>query len=278
MSSDAVTDATVGRKESYFRWFWEHRWLTVSLANAELQQTVIRYPLSYLWWLLEPVLMLGCYVFLVTALGRGGARGGVPYYVFLFLGVMPWYWTTRCVSGALNLMGAYAGPITQIKFPKLTLIAARFFHETVLFLIGNSITLVLLFSNGKWPGVSWLFWLLLVALHSLLILALMLFFSALSVSLPDLAKMMPFVLRLWFYATPILYEVNMAKAHLSTKMMLTITFNPMAYLTISYRDIFLLHRPPDMHEYFIWLLVCIVLLISGVFFFIRRERNFARYL
>ena len=258
--------------------FWDHRWLTFSLTYAELQQTVIRYPLSYFWWLLEPVLLLCCYVFLVTVLGRGGPRDGVPFFLFVFVGILPWFWTTRCVSGGLNLITQYSGPITQIPFPKLTLIVARYFHETILFIIGNGITITLLYIYGLWPTVYWLYWPLLLFLHSLLLLTLMLFFSAFSVSLPDVGKLMPFILRIWFYGTPILYEVNMLKDNLSSLLVNAILFNPLAYLSISYRDILLFDKAPDMSMYWKWLVVLIITLIIGMAYFIKREKYFARYL
>lgn len=264
--------------KSYFKTFWDHRWLTFSLAYAELQQTVIRYPLSYLWWLLEPILLLCCYVFLVTVLGRGGARGGVPFFLFVFIGILPWHWTTKSVSGGINLIAQYSGPITQITFPKLTLIVARYFHVTILFIIGNSITITLLFIFGFWPNINWLYWPFLLFLHSILLFALMLYFSAQAVSMPDLAKFMPFILRIWFFGTPILYDIDMAKSHIPQKVLLAIKLNPLAYLSVSYRDILLHNKAPDMHAYVVWLVVLMLMLAICLFYFIRRERYFARYL
>lgn len=262
----------------YLADFLRHRWLTVTVARSELLQTVMRYPMRYVWWLLEPLLLMLCYVFLVNVLGRGGPRDGVPFYVFVAVGILPWYWTVSCLSGSASIIMQYSGPITQIKFPTLTLIVARFFHETFLYIISQIVLLALLFFAGFWPNVNWLYWPLLFIIHGVFILALMFFISATSVYIPDLIKFIPFIVRLWFYGTPILWDIGMSKKFLNPTARILIESNPMAYMSISYRKILLFNEAPNMSHFLFWTAVFLFLFILFSTYYIFREKSFARYL
>lgn len=258
--------------------FWNHRWLTMTVAKSELRHTVVRYPMRYVWWILEPLLLLLCYVFLVNVLGRGGPREGVPFYVFVAVGILPWYWTVSCLTGSATIITQYSGPITQIKFPTLTVIVARFFHETLLYLISQIVLLALLFFAGFFPNIHWLWWPLLFFAQAIFILSLMFLISATSVYLPDLTKFIPFIVRLWFYGTPILWDIGMSKKFLTPTLQMLLDANPMAFMSISYRKILLFNESIDLIHLSWWLALFVFLFIIFSIYYIFREKSFARFL
>lgn len=264
--------------KTYFHEFYRHRWLTITVAYSELQNSVIRYPMRYAWWILEPLLLLLCYVFLVKVLGRGGPRNGIPFYLFVFVGILPWFWTVKCISGATTLIIKYSGPISQIRFPVMTLVFSHFLYQTILYLASQSVLLVFLFSYSLWPNINWLYWPLLFITHSLLILAIMPFISAFSVFVPDIAKFVPFIVRLWFYGSPILWELKGSLDKFPKALQILYEFNPMTYIFITYRNILLFNQPPSLLNMFYWSLLFLVLLIFSIIFFIKKEKSFARYL
>jgi len=264
--------------KSYLRELYRYRWLTITVAYSELQNSVIRYPMRYLWWFLEPLLLLLCYVFLIKVLGRGGPRNGVPFPLFIFVGILPWFWTIKCISGASTLVSKYSGPISQIRFPILTLIFALFIYQTLLFLASLVVLVSVLLAFSYWPNVNWLYWPLIFFVHSLLILTILPPVTAFSVFVPDISKFLPFILRLWFYGSPILWDMDMAKSHLSPALKTLFICNPISFIFTSYRDILLYNKSPDIHSLLCWLLVLIFLAALSMIFFINKEKSFARFL
>jgi ABC-type polysaccharide/polyol phosphate export permease len=261
----------------FFSNVWKRRSLAITVGYAELQQTVIRYPLSYLWWLLDPLLLMVCYVVLVTVLGRGFERDGVPYYLFVSAGILPWFWTITCVNSSLRLVIQYAAPITQINFPIYTLVIARFIKETALYLVGLLIFLSFLLLWGS-LSANWLYVPLILLLHGFFIISVMTFFAAIGVFIPDLEKLLPFILRLWFFITPILYEANMLLNKLTPELGRLYMLNPMAYISENMRAVLLFSQPMQFDGIVEVISISFAIWFLSIWLFIKNEPNFSRHL
>ena len=263
---------------SFFKRIWQHRNLAFTVGYAELQQTVFRYPLSYLWWLLDPIFLMICYVFLVEVLGRGVERDGVPFYLYVSVGVLQWHWTSSCISGSLRLVTQYAAQITQINFPIYTLVIARFIKETVLYLIGTMVLLIILLIWGKFANISWVYLPFMIILHGLFLFSVMSFLAAIGVFIPDLEKLLPFILRLWFFATPILYESKMLLKKLPADVAYIYKLNPMVYLAENYRGAVLFSEIPSLSGAPELILTTLVIWAISIWLFKNNEPYFSRYL
>jgi ABC-type polysaccharide/polyol phosphate export permease len=257
---------------SYLKWVYRRGDLIRVVCYSELKQTIIRSKLSYLWWLMDPLFDTLCYVFLVEAIGRGGG-GKVPYPLFILTAITPWRWSTGCWIGSTKLWTQYRALINQLRFPYMALIYSRFLHELILYLISYVVLFGACIAYGYYPRTTWLLLPVVILVHAIVVLALMFFFSVLSFYFADLERILPFLLRLWFYSSPVLYGLE----HLSPGVQTAMLFNPMAPIFLNYRGCVLYGQVPDWTQLGVYVAVFLVFLILGMLIFIRKEPHLTRY-
>jgi len=264
---------------AYLKWVWARRDLVTAIAHSELKQTVIGSRLSYLWWLMEPLFALVCYIFLVLVLSRGKGLP-VPFPLWILTALMPWTWMTGCTMGAVRMWNQYQSTITQIRFPYLVLVFSRFLHELVLYVISYVILFGACIAYGYFPRAAWALLPVVIAMHGLLVLALMLFASVLSWYFADLDRVLPFVLRLWFFSSPALYSISMLdKYPVAQKLM---HYNPMYHVFACYRACFFSGVEgfvfPQWWELAIYLAATGACVLAGLALFIRKEPYITRHI
>ncbi len=233
---------SVGGFVEHLRWLAEHVPLILSLAQTQLKLTVSRSRLYYLWWMLDPVLDTACYAVLFALLraGTSGGADGVPMVAFLLAGIVPWRFNQACWTAAGLTWQAHRAILEQVRFPHLVLLLARFLSEAWLYLVALAVLLGACVLFGVTPTWTWLLLPLWVLVHGLLVLAFMPVFAIASAFSLDLLKLMPYLLRLLFFFSPILYGlVPIVPEWLRPWMYL----NPMTMLMETYRGL-LFHGYP----------------------------------
>jgi len=274
ISADSLRNSSISAEIlKYLRWILEKRNIAFTLAHSELQQTVATSRLSYLWWLLDPLLNLLCYVFLVSVLGRG-KHFDIPYPIFILSALLPWSWTQGCLVGSTKIWGQYKSIIDQIRFPYILLIFSRYLHELALYVISFIIFFVACACYGIWPTLTWLLLPLVIAMHSLLIITLMLVCSILSFNMYDFEKILPYCLRIWFFLSPALYSIEM----LPDRLRYIMKFNPMNVVFSTYRSILLYSRFPDWTSCGHFVVTLSLLLLTIFIVFVRKEPYINRYI
>ena len=268
----ARQSGTLTEMLSYFKWVVRRRDLIRAVCNSELKQTVVRSKLSYLWWIMDPLFDTICYVFLMFAIGRGAGRE-IPYTVFILTGIMPWRWSTGCWIGSTKLWSQYRELINQLRFPYMTLILSRFLHELILYVISYVVIFGACIAYGYYPQTSWLMLPVIILAHSAIVLGLMFFFSMLSLYFADLERILPFLLRLWFFCSPILYALDELPAWAQKLMLL----NPMAPILANYRGCLLQGQVVELGYFGVYALVFVLALSLGMSIFIRKEPYISRY-
>jgi len=257
---------------SYLRWVYERCGLIRVVCYSELKQTIIRSKLSYLWWIMDPLFDTICYVFLVFALGRGAGRE-IPYPLFILTVITPWRWSTGCWNGSTKLWNQYDALINQLRFPYMSLIFSRFLHELILYLISYVVLFGTCIAYGYYPRITWLMLPVVILVHSIVVLALMFFFSVLSFYFADFERLLPFLLRLWFFSSPALYGLE----NLPLWAQKIMVFNPMTLLFVNYRGCVLHGQMPNWSQLGIYVVISLLFLILGMSIFIRKEPYITRY-
>jgi len=111
----------------------------------------------------------------------------------------------------------------------------------------------------------------LLLLQILFTMGLILYGSALNVMLRDIGHLIPVLLLLWQFATPIIYPLESVPERFRSLYLL----NPMAILIDSYKRVLLQGLEPQWKYLLVAFASSTVLLISGYWFFKRAERGFA---
>jgi lipopolysaccharide transport system permease protein len=103
------------------------------------------------------------------------------------------------------------------------------------------------------------------------IIGISLFVSAANVYYRDVRYVIPLIVQLWMYASPVIYPVSMVPENLKTWYML----NPMAFIIDSFRNIVLRGKPPDIVSCGIAAAVIFLLAGCAYAFFKKIEMSFA---
>lgn len=230
--------------------------------------------LGVLWSFINPLLQVLIYAIVFPFLMRGGQ--GDNYVIYLITGLIPWTFFLTVVNGGTTSIKANAGIIKKVYFPREILLISQIASGLINFLISCIIILAFCLIFGV--GISYHIILVpvIALIQSLLSLGIILILSSANVYIQDLEYIIGFVLNMGFYATPVIYQLDMLAG---SKILYTlVSINPITALVTAYRDVFMYHQWPDFFPLFlVFLLACIIVFI-GYHVFRKLERGFAEEL
>ncbi len=199
---------------------WSHRNALRILVRRDLAVKYQQSVLGYLWSLIEPLGMGAIYWFVFGVLYSrdtnrhlGEAAGSYP--LFLITGIFAWMWTSSALSEATNALTGQSRLITTMNMPRQVFpigrVAGRFaeYAAGLPILAGIAAWYA---SNGRIePGWSLLALPLAVLVQFTLLIGLALLLSALNVLMRDVERFMRLIIRVLFYATPIIYPLSLVR-------------------------------------------------------------------
>ena len=251
------------------RELWEHRELLYFFVWRDLK---VRYKQTFFgaaWAVLQPVLLMA--VFSIS-LGRipGVGPSGVPYPLFSFAGLVPWTLFAQSLTGASNSLVGGEAIITKVYFPRLLLPFAAVGSFVLDFIIALGVLALLLVLFGVGPSFAML-WLpvftLLVLVNALGIGT---FLAAVNVRYRDVKYVVPFLIQLLLFASPVVYTSSLIPAQWQTVYAL----NPMTGAIEGFRWAVLGGpRPDDL--ILVSAAVAVLILVGALLYFRRVERTFA---
>lgn len=253
------------------RELWRYRELFLHLAWRDI---LIRYKQTYLgvaWALLQPLLMMVVFTVVFGRLGKFESQGA-PYEVMTLAGLVPWLFFANAMSSSSNSLIAAANMVSKIYFPRLIIPASAVLGGLVDF----GIALGILFGMMLFYGVSFSPLLLLLpvffAVALLAAFATGLWLSALNVKYRDVKYVVPFIVTMGLYVSPVAFMSAKVPEH----WRFLYNLNPMVGVIDGFRWCVL---GPAFQPYWpgfgMSVAVIAVLLVSGAFYFRSAEKTFA---
>ncbi len=249
---------------------WHYRELIYFLTWRDIKVRYKQAVLGIAWSVLQPVLTTAIMTVVFGILLKVESDG-LPYPVFALSALLPWHlFQLSLQKSSISLVGN-ANLLTKVYFPRVIIPLSSVLAALVDFFI----SLVLLFITMaiyKIPLTWSVLWVIPLTLLSVLAaLAVGLWLSALNVQYRDVQQMVPFLIQIWMYATPIVYPITTIP---EGTFRYIYSLNPMVGVVQGFRWAFFGGSPPDM-TLLISSLAVLVLLVSGLFFFRRMEKTFA---
>ncbi len=99
-------------------------------------------------------------------------------------------------------------------------------------------------------------------------------FAAANVTFRDLQELVPVMLLLWFYGSPLFYRLEMVPAEFKWVILL----NPMTWFLDLYRHIFYYEIPPPLKVIMVSALLALIAFVVGYLLFVRLARTFSKEL
>lgn len=189
---------------SYWREVWRYRELLYFLAWRDLLVRYKQAVIGVAWSVVRPVLTMAVFTLVFGFLARMPAEG-IPYPILVLTGVLPWQFFSTALSESSNSLIANANLVSKVYFPRLIVPASAVIVSLVDFLI-SFVLLVGLFVWYQyvpdWRLLTLPFFLLLAFLFAT---GAGLLFAALVVKYRDFRFIVPFLLQLGLYASPVGY-------------------------------------------------------------------------
>ena len=218
-----------------------YRALIQSLVARDLKARYRGSVLGFFWSFVNPLLLLSIYTFVFTQVLETPRGDRQPYALFIFVGLLPWTWFASSLLESSMVLIAGGNLIRKVLFPAEVLPVVTVFATFVHFCLG---LLIVAGAIAYFPEValSWraLAWLpVVVAIQLMFTLGLALLLSALTVHFRDLRDLVANLLTLWFWATPIIYPIDVV----SERWRPLLELNPFTHLAVAYQHILFAGEP-----------------------------------
>jgi lipopolysaccharide transport system permease protein len=252
------------------RELWKYRDLLWILVERDIKLLYKQTALGIVWVVLQP--LVAAVVFAVV-FGRVAKlpSDGAPYVLFVFCGLTVWTYLSQAMQRAGNSLVRSSRLVSKVYFPNLLIPLAH----TIAAVVDFAVVLVVLFVLMAFYHVAPTF--RLVAIPGFLVLMALtatgvaLWFSALSVKYRDCTYALPYFVQVWMYASPVVYPVSMVPE----RWQWWFALNPAVGFIEGFRWVVLGRGTLNATILGISILMSLVALFSGAFFFRRAERSFA---
>jgi lipopolysaccharide transport system permease protein len=255
---------------SYWIDLWRYRELLYFLAWRDLAVRYKQTAIGVAWALLRPALTMLAFVGFRRILGV--AHGGAPEPLFVLAAVLPWQFFSSGLTDASASLIGNASLISKTYFPRLIIPLAAVAISVVDFLITLTILAALMVWYGFAPGWQLLFLPLFVLVALALSVGTGLLFAALNVEYRDFRYVVPFLVQVGLFVSPIAFSAGNVPERWRTLYAL----NPMVGVIEGFRWCILRGSTPLVEQDLVLSgAATLVLLLLGVWYFRRMERSFA---
>lgn len=264
-----MTTAAVGAPGSPRRYL-HALWI---LSSRDLRVRYATSALGYLWSILDPLVMSLIYWFVFTQVFQRTV-GHDPYIVFLITALLPWVWFNAAVSDFTRAFTRDARLVRSTAIPRSIWVTRIVLSKGIEFLcslpvlVGFVVVAALTSVTPVEVGWGLLLFPVAVLLQTMLLVGLGLLVAPLCVLYSDLERTTKLILRVLFYASPIIYSVSDLPGAFSQLA----AFNPLSGIFTLYRVGFF-PEVWDTLSVAVSVVMCVAFLVAGVLVFRRLERN-----
>ncbi|MFB9392099.1 ABC transporter permease [Streptomyces coeruleoprunus] len=214
---------------AYVRQLWDRRHFIGAFATARLTAQYSQAKLGQLWQVMTPLLNAAVYYFIFGVLmdTRSHVEDFVP---FLVTGVFIWTFTSSSIMAGTRAISGNLGLVRALHFPRAGLPVSLAIQQLQQLAFSLAALVVILLCFGVRPGLSWLLAVPALALQSLFNTGVSLVMARVAARTPDVAQVMPFVLRTWMYASGVMWSIQhiLASKDLPAVVLTALQYNPAA--------------------------------------------------
>jgi lipopolysaccharide transport system permease protein len=255
----------------YFRDLWRYRELFYVLAWRDVSVRYKQAAVGIAWAALRPALSTLVLTIVFGKLGRLPS-GDTPYPLLVMAGLLPWQLFASALSDSGQSLISNSNLITKIYFPRLIIPGSSLVTSLIDFTVATGLLAILMIVYRTVPGWQIVFLPMFVLAALLAAAGIGAWVSALNVKYRDFGVVVPFILQLGLYVSP----VGFSAGAVPEKWRLLYSLNPMVGVIEGFRWCLLGGNAP-VHGigFFISLALVVVIAVTGIAYFRRTERGFA---
>ncbi|GAA2231170.1 ABC transporter permease [Streptomyces amakusaensis] len=203
----SVSGARPGLAE-YVRQLWGRRHFILAFSQAKLTAQYSKAKLGQLWQVVTPLLnALVYYLIFGLILGTRGGMSDEVFVPFLVTGVFVFTFTQSSVMSGVRAISGNLGLVRALHFPRASLPISFALQQLQQLLFSMIVLVLIVIGFGSYPTLSWLLIIPALALQFVFNTGLALIVARLGSKTPDLAQLMPFIMRTWMYASGVMFSI-----------------------------------------------------------------------
>jgi lipopolysaccharide transport system permease protein len=247
--------------------YWE---LLMNLTRREIKGRYSQSLFGFGWAVAQPLATMAVFTLVFSRLGSISADG-VPYPIFAYAGLVPWFFVLNSInSGTMSLI-QYRNIVTKTYFPREIIPIAQVCSRLLDFAAAASLFAVLMVYHGvgitRWAAATPLFFVMLVLFTT----GVTLLTSSINVFYRDVSPVVQIGLQLWLYVTPIAYPLS----KVPDRWRGYIAANPLSGIVEGFRAAIVYGREPDWALVSLSASLSVTIFLGGWLLFKRLDKYFA---
>ena len=249
---------------------WVYRDLLLIFAWRDIKVRYRQTILGAVWVMGQPLVTMLIFTLLFSRVAKLRADAGLPYPLFVLGGIVLWNFVSGSILRSGNSLLNTAHLISKVYFPRLLLPISHVVTDVVDFAIAALLIVPLMLWYGIYPGFGVLLAPLVVLVAGMFALGVGLWIAALNVEYRDVRVIIPWLLQIAMYATPVVYPLSA----MPERYQWLVALNPMTGIVEAFRAT--LFGGQVAAPVLLWSVAgSLLLLVSGAYYFRRMERLFA---
>lgn len=271
MKSDTLTIEAGKSELHYWRDLWRFRELFVFLAWRDLLVRYKQTSIGVAWAVIRPLLTMLILTVVFGKLAGLPSDAGTPYAVMVLVAIVPWQFASSAFSEAAASLVTNASMISKVYFPRMIIPASAVIVSLADLVVSLFLLAIFMAFYGVTPSWNIVALPFLIALAFLAALGAGLWIAALTVRYRDFRYVVPFMVQLGLYVSPIGFSSSIVPP----QWRLLYSLNPMVGVIDGFRWAVLGTGPLYLPGLILSVCVVAFLLLSGVAYFRATEKTFA---
>jgi lipopolysaccharide transport system permease protein len=252
------------------RSLWEYRELLYFLTWRDIKVRYKQTVLGAAWAILQPFTTMLIFSLFFGRLVKVPSDG-IPYPLFAFAALVPWTFFANGLNQSSNSLVASANLLKKVYFPRLAIPIATVLAGVVDFFLAFTVLLFVMAYYRVVPTINIVWTPLLLLLAFTTSLGVGLWMSALNVKYRDVRYVVPFLVQIWLFATPVAYPSSLLREPWRT----IYGFNPMVGVVEGFRWALLGANTAPGLMVLASAVAAVLILVTGAFYFRHMEKIFA---
>jgi lipopolysaccharide transport system permease protein len=266
-----VIEPDTGRRFPSLTEIWRHRDLVYYLARREVMASYRQSVVGVFWAILQPILLAAVFSVFLGLLAKVPSQEGLPYPVFAVSGMVLWIFIQGAIQIASESTVANETLISKVYFPRIIIPLTSMFKPAFDFVFAFLVVIGAMLIYGVQFHWQTVFVPAVFLLTAATVFGAALWLSALNVKYRDIQQVVPFLILVGLFISPITYPFDLVPENLQPLYAL----NPVVGLVEAFR--WALFGTADFSAFVILIPIAtsLVLLVSGAAYYQRAERSFA---
>lgn len=228
-------------------------------TKAELKSEVANSRLNAIWWVLDPILFMLVYTFVVSIVFD---RGDETFPIFVFIGLTIWNFFNRTTTISLKLVRSNRGTISKVYIPKYVLIIQNVMVSSFKMLVSFFLIFIMILIYDIPLTLNLLHIIPLLIFLLTLTFAISTIFLHFGVFVQDLSNVVNALFKLMFYMSGILYSIPELISESYSWLLLNL--NPIALIINEFRNAIMYNMMPNYTYLFIWFIISLIVSYIGI--------------